>query len=52
MKDPIEEKSMNKLDSGDQLPTFTLKLGESGTINLPGDIKTDYAVILFYRGHW
>lgn len=43
---------MSKLDAGEQLPSFSLKVGESGSISLPDDIKTDYAIILFYRGHW
>jgi peroxiredoxin len=42
----------NKLDIGDQLPEFSLNIGESGTLNLPADIQTSYAIIIFYRGHW
>lgn len=40
------------LNSGDQLPGFSLKIGASSHIDLPADIATDYAIILFYRGHW
>ncbi|MFT7127911.1 MAG: peroxiredoxin [Gammaproteobacteria bacterium] len=43
---------MKKLDSGDQLPEFTLTVGAGEQIILPQDINTDYAIILFYRGHW
>jgi len=43
---------MSKLDGGDQLPDLSLKVGTSGTLSLPADIETDYAIILFYRGHW
>ncbi len=43
---------MNKLDSGDQLHEFSLKVGEADSLNLPNDIETDYGIILFYRGHW
>jgi len=43
---------MTQLNMGDQLPEFTLKVGESGSISLPSEIETDYAIILFYRGHW
>lgn len=43
---------MTKLDAGDVLPDLTLNVGESDKINLPGDITTDYAIVLFYRGHW
>ncbi|MFT6436312.1 MAG: peroxiredoxin [Candidatus Azotimanducaceae bacterium] len=43
---------MTQLNMGGQLPDFSLKVGESETISLPSDIETDYAIILFYRGHW
>ena len=43
---------MTQLNMGDQLPEFTLKIGESDSITLPNDIETDFAIILFYRGHW
>ena len=43
---------MTMIDTGGQLPGFELKVGESGSVSLPQDIETDYAVILFYRGHW
>ena len=43
---------MAMLAGGDQLPNVRLRVGASGAIELPGDIDTDYAVILFYRGHW
>ncbi len=43
---------MKKLDNGDQLPEFTLNIGDSEHIVLPKDIDTDYAIVLFYRGHW
>jgi len=42
----------NKLDSGGQLPSMDLQLGESDTLTLPNDINTPYLVLLFYRGHW
>ena len=43
---------MSKLDAGDMLPDVSIKVGESETISLPADITTDYAIVLFYRGHW
>ena len=43
---------MAQLNMGDQLPEFTLKVGESNSVTLPTDIETDFAIILFYRGHW
>ena len=41
-----------KLRSGDPLPPITFDLVDSGNVSLPGDLKTDFAVVLFYRGHW
>jgi peroxiredoxin len=41
-----------KLGPGDEFPNMTLSLVGGGSIDLPSDLKTTYAVILFYRGHW
>ncbi|MEE2983854.1 MAG: hypothetical protein VX929_11225 [Pseudomonadota bacterium] len=41
-----------KLRSGDTLPPITFDLVDGGNVSLPGDLKTDFAVVLFYRGHW
>ncbi len=41
-----------KLRSGDKLPSLTLNLVSGGSVTLPDDLTTDFAVILFYRGHW
>ncbi len=41
-----------KLRGGDTLPPITLDLVDGGNVTLPGDLKTDFAVVLFYRGHW
>lgn len=41
-----------KLKSGDRLPSFSLNLVGGGSKTLPDDIDTDFAVVLFYRGHW
>lgn len=43
---------MPQLDSGDTFPDITLKIGEHESVLLPSDIESDYAIILFYRGHW
>ncbi len=43
---------MEKIDAGGTLPNLTINGGESGKIQLPTDITTDYAIVLFYRGHW
>ena len=41
-----------KLQQGDRFPTLTLKLVQGGTIRLPHEMPTHYAVVLFYRGPW
>jgi len=41
-----------KLGSGDKLPAITLGLVGGGSITLPGDLESDFGVVLFYRGHW
>jgi hypothetical protein len=41
-----------KLDSGDVFPETALKLVGGGSVSIPRDLETDYAVVLFYRGHW
>jgi peroxiredoxin len=41
-----------KLQQGDRFPSLTLKLVQGGTILLPDEMPTRYAVVLFYRGHW
>ncbi len=40
------------LGPGDGFPEMSLNLAGGGTIDLPGDLKSTYSVILFYRGHW
>jgi peroxiredoxin len=42
----------NKLRIGDTLPELSLKLTDGSTVSLPSDIQSDFAVVLFYRGHW
>ncbi len=41
-----------KLDAGSTLPTLQLDLVSGKKTTLPDEIETDYAVLLFYRGHW
>ena len=41
-----------KLNLGDTFPALTLNITTGGTLNVPADIKTAYAILLFYRGHW
>ena len=41
-----------KLNLMDQFPDIELTSSTGEQIQLPADIDTDYAVVLFYRGHW
>lgn len=43
---------MTQLDARSNLPDLELKVGESEVVRLPQDLETDYAILLFYRGHW
>jgi hypothetical protein len=43
---------MQKLTTGDDFPNLALTLTDGITLELPGDIDTDLAIVLFYRGHW
>ena len=44
--------SSAKLEPGDQFPDLPLKIAGGGEVILPDAIETDYAFVLFYRGHW
>ena len=37
---------------GNMFPELKLKIVGGNEFSLPDDIQTDYAVVLFYRGHW
>jgi peroxiredoxin len=41
-----------KLGPGDTFPSLSLKIAGGGEVVLPEAIETDFAVVLFYRGHW
>jgi hypothetical protein len=41
-----------KLDLGATLPRLSLQFAGGGHITLPEDLRTPYAILLFYRGHW
>ena len=41
-----------KLNLMDTFPSLTLNLAGGGTMTLPDDVQTPYAIVLFYRGHW
>lgn len=42
----------DKLVGGDTFPELTLEIAGKGTLTLPSDIDTPFAIVLFYRGHW
>ncbi|MEM6707858.1 MAG: hypothetical protein AAF648_03660 [Pseudomonadota bacterium] len=42
----------NLLSPGDPLPSFELRFTSGDTLSVPDAITGDYAVLLFYRGHW
>jgi len=42
----------DKLNGGDQFPHLALTVVGGDTVELPEDIETRYAIVLFYRGHW
>ena len=46
------ELMMSKLTTGDDFPNLTLNLTDGGTLELPRDIDTNIAIMLFYRGYW
>jgi len=41
-----------KLGVGSSFPSLQLQIVGGQQISLPQDIGTDFAVVLFYRGHW
>jgi peroxiredoxin len=41
-----------QLNPGDPFPTFCVDLTDGRRLNLPADLKGDYAVIIYYRGIW
>ncbi len=42
----------DKLSAGDEFPGLTLNVGENNSLEVPGGLDSDYAIVLFYRGHW
>ena len=41
-----------QLNPGDPFPSYTVPTTDGRTLNLPADLKAEYAVIIFYRGVW
>lgn len=44
--------STEKLGPGDVFPELKFRASDRSEFVLPRDIATDYAIVLFYRGHW
>jgi len=42
----------SKLGTGDLFPEMRLSIAGGQDIVLSNDIETDFAIVLFYRGHW
>lgn len=42
----------DKLNLGDTFPALALRIAGGGTLTVPDDLATPYAIIMFYRGHW
>ena len=41
-----------QLNPGDSFPNYTVPTTDGRTLNIPNDLKGEYAVIIFYRGIW
>jgi peroxiredoxin len=41
-----------QLGPGDPFPSYSVQTAFGGTLNIPTDLKGEYAVIIFYRGIW
>ncbi|MBM2802280.1 MAG: Peroxiredoxin family protein [Deltaproteobacteria bacterium] len=41
-----------QLNPGDPFPNYTVSTTDGRTLNIPNDLKGEYAVIIFYRGIW
>jgi peroxiredoxin len=41
-----------QLIPGDLFPNYTVQVTDGSTLNIPRDLRGEYAVIIFYRGIW
>ena len=41
-----------QLGPGDPFPHYKVQTVNAGLLNIPTDLKGEYAVIIFYRGIW
>jgi peroxiredoxin len=39
-----------QLNPGDLFPAYTVQLTDGRTVNIPQELRSEYAVIIFYRG--
>lgn len=41
-----------RLDPGDRFPTVSARTVEHGDLTIPDDLRHEWNVILYYRGHF
>jgi peroxiredoxin len=41
-----------QLNVGELFPQYIVKTIDGETLSLPGDLRGEYSVLLFYRGVW
>ena len=41
-----------QLKPGDLFPDYTVRTSDGRKLNIPADLKGEYAVVIFYRGIW
>ena len=41
-----------QLNPGDAFPEFNVPTVDGQTLNIPNDLKGEYAVVIYYRGIW
>jgi peroxiredoxin len=41
-----------QLNPGDTFPNYTVPTTDGVALNIPADLKGEYAVVIFYRGIW
>jgi len=47
-----EAKMARQLNPGDLFPEYRVEVTDGTTLNVPADLRGEYAVIIFYRGIW
>ena len=43
---------MDCLRVGDRFPSLEVRVTEGGTLRIPEQLRDQYAVLVFYRGHF